>query len=103
MEAVILLAHGAPASLDEVESYVLRIRHGRALEPHLMDQIRERYRLIGGSPLLFWTQRQAEELQKLLPQRRVYFGMRHSAPFIRDTVNRMIDDGVRSATAICLA
>ena len=103
MEAVILLAHGAPESLDDVEPYVLRIRHGRPLEAALMEQIRERYRLIGGSPLLLWTQRQAAGLQSLLQDRKVYFGMRYSSPLIRETVDQMIADGVRSVRAICLA
>lgn len=107
MEAVILLAHGAPENLDEVGQYVLRIRHGRPLEPHLMAAIRERYRLIGGSPLRQWTERQASGLQKMLQQhsdsRKVYVGMRHSQPFIRDMVDQMIADGVTSAIAICLA
>src|SRR5688572_20243535 len=107
MEAIVLLAHGAPKNLDEVDEYVLRIRHGRPLEPDLMEAIRERYRLIGGSPLLLWTQRQVEDLQKVLishsNSRKVYFGMRHSSPFIRDAVNYMLSDGVNSAIAICMA
>jgi len=107
VEAVILLAHGAPESLDKVDEYVLRIRHGRPLAPELMATIRDRYSLIGGSPLLHWTERQASGLQKLLSsrsdERQVYFGMRHSAPYIQDTVNQMIADGVTSAIAICLA
>ena len=103
MEAVILLAHGAPESLEDVAPYVLRIRHGRPLDPPLMEQIKERYQLIGGSPLLLWTQRQAAGLQKLLPDRKVYFGMRYSSPFIQETVDQMIADGIRSVRAICLA
>jgi ferrochelatase len=107
LEAVILLAHGAPENLEDVGPYVLRIRHGRPLEQELMEAIRERYRLIGGSPLLQWTERQVAGLQALLREhsdtRKVYFGMRHSAPFIRETVDRMIADGVTSAIAICMA
>ena len=107
MEAVILLAHGAPENLEKVEEYVLRIRHGRPLAPDLMNTIRERYKLIGGSPLLEWTERQASGLQELLRHgsdlRKVYFGMRHSAPFIKNTVDQMISEGVTFATAICLA
>ena len=101
------MAHGAPANLDDVDEYVLRIRHGRPLEPHLMEAIRERYRLIGGSPLLQWTERQASALQKLLQersdQRKVYFGMRHSEPSIRHAVDQMLNDEVQSAIAICMA
>ena len=107
MEAVILLAHGAPETLEDVERYVLRIRHGRPLEPEQMQAIRERYRLIGGSPLLQWTERQAAALQtKLLENsdsRKVYFGMRYSRPFIRETVHQMLEEGVRSVVAICMA
>jgi ferrochelatase len=107
VEAVILLAHGAPENLEDVEDYVMRIRHGRPLDPKLMADIRERYRLIGGSPLRKWTARQAEALQESLKDqndpRKVYFGMRYSAPYIADTVNEMIRDGVHSATSICLA
>ena len=103
MEAIILLAHGAPANLDDVAPYVLRIRHGRPLDPPLMEQIKERYRLIGGSPLLLWTQRQAAGLQSLLQERKVYFGMKYSSPSIQETVDQMITDGVRSVRAICLA
>ncbi len=107
MEAVILLAHGAPGSLDEVEDYVLRIRHGRPLEPGLMSVIKERYRLVGGSPLLQWTQKQAAALEKRLQEsgnpRKVYIGMRHSAPFIAEAVLEMDADDVRLAVAICMA
>jgi ferrochelatase len=107
MEAVILLAHGAPENLEKVEEYVLRIRHGRPLAPELMETIRERYKLIGGSPLLKWTERQASGLQQLLRSRsdprNVYFGMRHSVPFIQETVDQMISEGVTFAKAICMA
>src|SRR6185503_16356278 len=106
MEAVILLAHGTPENLDQVEEYVLRIRHGRPLAPELMETIRGRYQTIGGSPLLKWTEKQASGLQELLKARfdprKIYFGMRHSHPFIQEMVDQMILEGVTSAKAICL-
>jgi ferrochelatase len=107
MKAVLLMAHGAPAHLDEVEEYVMRIRHGRPLAPDLMASIKNRYRRIGGSPLLHWTQNQSNGLQKQLrlsgKTESVYFGMRYSHPFIKDTVEKMIQDGVDSFVALCLA
>lgn len=107
MEAVILLAHGAPESVDQVEEYLLRVRHGRPVDTEILEEFRDRYRKIGGSPLLQWTQLQAEALEKLLKShsdhRKVYFGMRYSAPFIGDALNRMVADGVDAVTAICLA
>jgi len=107
MKAVLLMAHGAPENLDEVEAYVLRIRHGRPLAPELMATIKDRYRRIGGSPLLEWSRRQADALQQRLHEAgnpvAVYIGMRHSRPFISDTVNQMISEGVDSIVAVCMA
>jgi protoporphyrin/coproporphyrin ferrochelatase len=106
MESIILMAHGAPQDLNDVEEYVLRVRQGRPLDPLKMAEIRRHYELIGGSPLLNWTTRQADALEELLKthsdNRKVYLGMRHSAPFIKNTVEQMIADGVRTTTAICL-
>ncbi len=106
MKAVLLMAHGAPRDLDEVEEYVLRIRHGRPLAPDLMATIRDRYRQIGGSPLLERTQSQAQALQERLNGteiKRVYIGMRYSTPYIRETIAQMIRDGVTSIVGVCLA
>jgi len=108
MKAVLLLAHGAPASLDDVEEYVLHIRHGRPLAPELMAIIKDRYRQVGGSPLLDRTRAQAEGLQKALDNSelsglKVYTAMRHSKPFIADVMQQMAGDGVHSLVAVCLA
>ena len=106
--AVLLLAHGAPRNLEEVDEYVLHIRHGRPLEPHLMATIKDRYRQVGGSPLLHWTHRQAEELQKRMERElpaagNVYMGMRHSHPFIKETIDQMSTQQIESFIAVCLA
>lgn len=105
--AVLLMAHGAPAGLEKVEEYVLHIREGRPLAPELMATIKDRYRQVGGSPLVELTFRQAKALEENLKDLdpdpvRVYVGMRHSPPFIRDTVEQMISDRVENFVAICL-
>lgn len=102
------MAHGAPRDLDSVEEYVLHIRHGRPLAPELMADIVSRYHKVGGSPLLKWTARQAELLQSRLQQgsaseSKVYIGMRHSSPFIQETVRQMVSDGIESIIAVCMA
>jgi ferrochelatase len=47
-----------------------------------------------GSPLLHWTCRQTEELQKALPQALVRFGMQVGSPSVAATVREMIQAGV---------
>ena len=101
-DAVILLAYGGPDSLDDIPAYLLNVRGGRHTPQHLIDEITERYRLIGGrSPLLSITRSAATRLTRTihLP---VYVGMRHWHPYIKDVVAQMVDDGVRRIIAICM-
>ncbi len=101
--AVLLLAYGGPNSLEDVPAYLLDIRGGRETPQPLIDEITERYRLIGGrSPLLDITRSVANKLQRriTLP---VYVGMRHWQPYISDVIDQMDHDGVRHIVAICMA
>lgn len=47
-----------------------------------------------GSPLLHWTRRQAEALQRLLPNVPVRFGMQIGNPPVADVVRELVRDGV---------
>jgi protoporphyrin/coproporphyrin ferrochelatase len=115
--AVLILSYGGPDSLDDIEPFLLDIRGGRQTPPELIEEIRERYALIGGkSPLLEITCDQAEALEKLLNtpdegesplppnqhQYRVYVGMRHWTPYIRDVVADMVQQGVKNVVTICM-
>jgi len=104
-QAVLLLAHGAPEELSDIDAYLLNIRGGRPLPPPVVEEIRHRYALIGGgSPLLARTREQAEALQALLgDEARVYFGMRNWQPFILDAMRQMQADGIERIVALCLA
>jgi ferrochelatase len=101
--AVLLLAYGGPESLEDIPAYLLDIRGGRETPQHLIDEITDRYRQIGGcSPLLAITQSAASKLNERLGVP-VYVGMRHWTPYIRDVVSQMVEDGVRRIVAICMA
>jgi len=101
--AVLLLAHGAPERLEDVEDYLKYVRGGRQPSPHVLQEVTDRYRQIGGSsPLLSWTRKQAEALRELL-ELPVFFGMRNWHPFIAETMEQVRDAGVERVAAICLA
>lgn len=105
--AVLLMAHGAPESLDEVSPYLRNIM-GRNPSDEVIQQIKERYRLAGGkSPLLEITQQQATALEKCLNQSgenfKVYIGMRHWHPFIHETVQQIAADRPERLVALSLA
>jgi protoporphyrin/coproporphyrin ferrochelatase len=100
--AVLLVAHGAPERLEDVEPYLLQVRGGRPLPPHVLAEIKDRYARIGGrSPLLAWTRRQAEALQTLTGLA-VYIGMRNWHPFLTEAMQRVAADGIGRLIAICM-
>ena len=101
-DAVLLLAHGTPASVDDVPEFLLRVTGGRPLPPPVIEEVQHRYAAIGKSPLTEITLKQAELLaQKIgLP---VYVGMRNWHPLVAQALKQMLADGVRHALVICLA
>ncbi len=101
--AVLLLAYGGPDSLEDIPAYLSDIRGGRPTPQALLDEISERYRLIGGrSPLLDITNRVARRLEQRinLP---VFVGMRHWRPRIGEVVPRIVSSDLERLVAICMA
>ncbi len=108
--AVLLLAYGTPASVDQIEPYYTHIRRGRPPTPELLGELTERYRAIGGtSPLLEIARLQAARLQALLGRREpdlefhVALGMKHASPFIEDAVAGLAQLGADQVIAVVLA
>lgn len=101
-DAVLLLAHGSPDSVDEIPEFLSQITRGRPVPPEVIEEVKHRYGLIGRSPLTVLTLRQGELLAEEL-KLPVYVGMRNWKPFIADTIATMKSDGVGRAVVICLA
>lgn len=101
-DAVLLLAHGSPDSVDEVPEFLNQITRGRPVPPEVVEEVKHRYGLIGRSPLTDLTLQQGKLLGEAV-QLPVYVGMRNWKPFIADTIAAMKRDGVGRATVICLA
>jgi ferrochelatase len=106
-QAVLLLAHGTPETVDQIPEYLRNVVSGRPMPQHVIDEIRHRYKLIGGSPLTGLTLEQARlveaELAALRQPVPVYVGMRNWRPYIGDVVRQMREDLVEEAAVICMA
>jgi ferrochelatase len=108
--AVLLMAYGAPGSLDEVEPFLMDVLNRSSLPAAMVQTSRQRYSLIGGkSPLLDITRRQAAALEQMLNRDdrngntfRVYLGMKHWHPRIDETVAVMLQDGFDQAVALVM-
>jgi protoporphyrin/coproporphyrin ferrochelatase len=109
-EGVLLLAHGTPNVLGEMEEYLKLVTGGRGVSPQVVHELQERYAAIGlcdtpsveGPHLTRWTMRQADRLRERLDYP-VYVGMRNWKPFIHDVVDEMRLAGIEKIRAICLA
>lgn len=103
---LLVMAYGGPAALDEIPGYLADIRSGRPTSPAVLAEITENYRRIGGrSPLLDFTRAQMRAIADLLEPDtfRPYLGMRHWAPWIEETVQEMVEDGIERAVSLVMA
>lgn len=104
---VLLMAFGGPSSAEEVEPFLQKVL-GRGVPTQRLLEAKRRYRLIGGcSPLPEITLRQARGLENNLnaqaPRFKVYVGMRHWHPFIAETLEEILRDGICQVVALSLS
>jgi ferrochelatase len=86
------MTYGAPRDDLDVPAYLARVRGGRAADDALVAEMRRRYALIGGSPLVRITEAQAAALDATLgPGHRVRSAMRYSEPAIADRARELAD------------
>jgi ferrochelatase len=106
-QAVLLLAHGTPETVEQIPAYLSNVTGGCPLPEAVVKEIQRRYTLIGKSPLTEITLEQArlveEELSASGEAVHVYVGMRNWHPYIADAIRQMKADGVEEAAVICLA
>ncbi len=111
-QAVLLLAHGTPETIDQIPEYLHNVVSGRPIPTTVAEEIQHRYALIGRSPLTEITMEQARLVEaelagiELAAGRQpiaVYVGMRNWRPYIPEVVRRMCADGVEEAAVICMA
>jgi ferrochelatase len=126
-QAVLLLAHGTPETVEQIPEYLRNVVSGRPLPQTVVEEIQHRYALIGHSPLTEITFAQARLVEAELnsgnetssgshpgdknkdvarvghPAVPVYVGMRNWRPYIPEVVRQMRADGIEEAAVICMA
>ena len=106
-QAVLLLAHGTPETVEQIPEYLRNVVSGRPLPQSVVEEIQHRYAQIGHSPLTEITLAQAKLVESELAaaglQVPVYVGMRNWRPYIPEVVRQMRADGIEEAAVICMA
>lgn len=110
VRGLLVMAYGTPYKEEDIERYYTHIRRGRKPSEEHLDDLRRRYKAIGGlSPLAKMIQKQAEALTARLNEvqdeveYKLYIGLKHIDPFIEDAVEQMVNDGIQEAVSIVLA
>lgn len=100
---VILMTYGSATTAEHVPTYFERIYKGKA-SANLVRDFENRYRSVSRSPLVEITNSQAAHLEQLLGDTYVVrAGMRHSAPFIEDSISECRDAGATSLMGVILS
>lgn len=100
---VVLMTYGSATTAENVPAYFESIYKGKASAEVIAD-FTERYRIVGGSPLVRITTEQAALLEKRLGQDYVVrAGMRHSAPTIDEAIAQCRSEGATRLIGIILS
>jgi len=94
--------------MDDVMPFLENVTRGRNVPPERLLAVARHYEHFGGvSPINQQNRALISALQAELaasgPNLPIYFGNRNWRPFVKDTVRRMRDDGVRRAIAFVTA
>ena len=100
--AVLCMAYGSPSTEAEIEPYYTHIRGGRTPSPESLQELTERYRRIGRSPLAEITRAQAAALSERLGIP-AFIGFKHAPPFIADGAREADAAGVQRLVGLPLA
>jgi ferrochelatase len=96
------MAYGNPRTEGDIEAYFTHIRGGRQPSGEALEELRGRYRAVGGSPLEEITRRQAAALSAELGLP-TFVGMKHAPPFIAEAAEKAAGQGIRKLIGLTLA
>jgi protoporphyrin/coproporphyrin ferrochelatase len=100
------MAYGSPERLADVPAYYRDIRGGRPIAGEQIDNLVERYRLLGiedESPLNAITEETRAALERELGGVPVFTGMKHWTPRIAEAVERALEGGAETVVGLVLA
>ena len=99
---VVLMTYGSANTSENVEAYFKHIYKNPSRE--VIEDFKQRYDVVGGSPLVRITKEQASLLEKRLGKYYVVrAGMRHSTPFIDEAIKESATEGATSLVGIILS
>jgi ferrochelatase len=102
IDAVLLTSFGGPEGPDDVVPFLENVTRGRNIPRERLEVVGRHYleHFGGVSPLNEQCRLLQAALQEALPELPVYWGNRNWHPFLADTMEQMVADGVTHALAV---
>jgi protoporphyrin/coproporphyrin ferrochelatase len=104
--AVLLMAYGSPNGPEDLPTYLADVLHGQAPPAETVQEYVRRYERIGGSPqnrIIASVRGQLEQrLSPDWPGVRVFLGVKHGHPALRDVIPEAARAGFRHLVAVPL-
>ncbi len=105
--AVLLMGYGSPNGAGDLPSYLTDVLHGQKPSEAMVAEYVRRYDRIGGSPQNRILASLREKLERRLgqerPGTRVFLGVKHGRPALRDVVPEAARAGFRHLVAVPLS
>lgn len=105
--AVLLMGYGSPNGAEDLASYLTDVLHGRAPSAEMVAEYVRRYALIGGSPqnriLASLRGKLERRLDRDAPGTRVFLGVKHGHPALRDVIPEAARAGFSRLIAVPLS
>ncbi|WP_374999376.1 ferrochelatase [Aeromicrobium sp. CTD01-1L150] len=99
-DALLLVSFGGPEKPEDVVPFLQNVTAGRGIPRERLEEVGEHYFLFGGKSPLNDLNRELigaveADLREHDVELPVYWGNRNWDPYLRDTMQQMVDDGVR--------
>jgi protoporphyrin/coproporphyrin ferrochelatase len=105
--AALLMGYGSPNSAEDLPSYLTDVLHGRRPSEEMVAEYVRRYDRIGGSPqnriLASLRDRLERRLGRDRPGTRVFLGVKHGHPALRDVIPEAARTGFDHLVAVPLS
>jgi protoporphyrin/coproporphyrin ferrochelatase len=105
--AVLLMGYGSPNGADDLPEYLADVLHGEQPSPAMVAEYVRRYDRIGGSPQNRILASLRTKLERRLapewPGARVFLGVKHGRPALRDVIPEAAHAGFRHLVAVPLS
>jgi ferrochelatase len=103
-DAVLLVSFGGPEGPEDVLPFLRNVVSGRDVPDERLAEVAEHYALFDGvSPINAQNRELLAALSAALAPRKVYWGNRNWAPYLRETLAEMRRDGVQRAAVFVTA